>query len=155
MDRKDLETIEGYDEDNDKYVLAYPQADADNVMDGYEERILLCCTTIKNLRARIKELETALATSREEHAHSVQELTRHIEAEKPKWISVNDRLPNEEDEGTEFLVTNGVLCVVCEWRGYWNNDPFCGDKVCDEVTHWMPFPPPPTEESTATEKDDK
>ena len=67
--------------------------------------------------------------------------------EKTKWISVNDRLPEEK-----------VDCIVHYKHAYCNNDGywaigFCyydGEKFkldpAYKVTHWMPMPEPPKEE---------
>ena len=64
--------------------------------------------------------------------------------EKTKWISVNDRLPEEK-----------VDCIVHYKHAYCNNDGywaigFCfydGEKfridLAYKVTHWMPMPDPP------------
>lgn len=62
-----------------------------------------------------------------------------------RWRKVSEENPSEEMEGEDFLVSNGYYSVVCEWRGYWDNDPFCGDKNCDVVKFWMPLPLAPKE----------
>ena len=61
--------------------------------------------------------------------------------EERRWRKFPEENPSEELEGEDFLVSNGYYSVVCEWRGYWNNEPFCGDKNCDVVKFWMPMPP--------------
>ena len=61
--------------------------------------------------------------------------------EERRWRKFPEEKPSEELEGEDFLVSNGYYSVVCEWRGYWNNEPFCGDKNCDVVKFWMPMPP--------------
>ncbi len=61
--------------------------------------------------------------------------------EERRWRKFPEEKPSEELEGEDFLVSNGYYSVVCEWRGYWNNEPFCGDKNCDVVKFWMPLPP--------------
>lgn len=61
--------------------------------------------------------------------------------EERRWRKFPEEKPSEEMEGEDFLVSNGYYQVVCEWRGYWNNEPFCGDKNCDVVKFWMPLPP--------------
>ncbi len=69
-----------------------------------------------------------------------------------EWISVDDRLP---DEGAHVLVygqkRNAVEYRVGEgWRAAYWSDPgrgviwHMGPSEAD-VTHWMPFPPPPGE----------
>ena len=76
---------------------------------------------IAGLKARIAELE-----------------------EERRWRKCSDELP---EEGVEVLVTNGIDCGISDWCGdYWNNDPFCGYTVCDDVIAWMPLPSAPKEE---------
>ena len=53
-------------------------------------------------------------------------------AEKPEWISVEDRLPKSEF----VLCTDGKYCFV-------NIIPDMEDVLEDGVTHWMPLPEPP------------
>lgn len=60
-----------------------------------------------------------------------------------RWRKYRDELPTEDMEGEGFLVSNGQYSVVCEWRGYWNNDPFCGDYNCEDVKYWLPLPKAP------------
>jgi HSP90 family molecular chaperone len=80
----------------------------------------------ESLKYSVASLETDLAMSR-------------------RWRKCIDEMPNEKMEGEDFIVSNGFYSVVCEWRGYWNNEPFCGDKNCDEVKYWMPLPSAPKE----------
>lgn len=75
----------------------------------------------RNLQAaRIKELESAIK----------------------EWISVNDRLPDIDNEvlgyfniGTDLFV--GVCILFSD--GHWSDD--SGYRV--NTTHWMPLPEPP------------
>jgi hypothetical protein len=65
---------------------------------------------------------------------------------KPKWISVEDRLP---EYGVEVLLWNGagdffldfvIDCTNDEWEG-------CSPEQFKRYyTHWMPLPEPPKEE---------
>lgn len=59
-----------------------------------------------------------------------------------QWISVEDRLPKEEEL---FLVCRGAVCVVALWWGdeQWMND---NEELIDDVTHWQPLPEPPETE---------
>lgn len=64
--------------------------------------------------------------------------------EERRWRKCSEELP---EEGVEVLVTNGIYCGISDWCGdYWNNDPFCGYTVCDNVIAWMPLPSAPKEE---------
>lgn len=65
--------------------------------------------------------------------------------EERRWRKFPDEKPTEEMEDEDFLVSNGYYSVVCEWRGYWNNEPFCGDKNCDDVKYWKPLTQAPKE----------
>jgi hypothetical protein len=68
--------------------------------------------------------------------------------EERRWRRVSEEKPTEEMEGMDFIVSNGFFHrEISEWRGYWNNDPFCDDKNCDVVKFWMPLPPAPREDS--------
>ena len=91
------------------------------------------------LKARIAELERMDT----EHTLQIAKMNgymHHLEEER-RWRKYPEEKPSEEMEGEDFLVSNGYYSVVCEWRGYWNNEPFCGDKNCDVVKFWMPLPP--------------
>ena len=91
-------------------------------------------------KARIKKLEA----ENESLKYSVATLDTDIAMMK-RWRKCSEEKPSEEMEGEDFLVSNGYYSVVCEWRGYWNNEPFCGDKNCDVVKYWMPLPSAPKE----------
>ena len=68
----------------------------------------------------------------------------------PNWISVEDELPEKENEFEFFskvvLATNGVDF----WRGMYNYDNECWFTYdmwpLVDVTHWMPLPQPPRKE---------
>jgi hypothetical protein len=94
---------------------------------------------LTRLKARIAELERMDT----EHTLQIAKMNgyiHHLEEER-RWRKFPEENPSEEMEGEDFLVSNGYYSVVCEWRGYWNNEPFCGDKNCDVVKFWMPLPP--------------
>lgn len=94
---------------------------------------------LTRLKARIAELERMDT----EHTLQIEKMNgyiHHLEEER-RWRKFPEEKPSEEMEGEDFLVSNGYYSVVCEWRGYWNNEPFCGDKNCDVVKFWMPLPP--------------
>lgn len=88
-----------------------------------------------------------------------------------KWISVKDRLPNEDDKYFVFKKTAfGCWCDVLgfakdgrkisrydfgdQWKNVWYYyDSEYGYGVSENVTHWMPLPEPPSE-STVTVEDE-
>lgn len=78
---------------------------------------------------------------------------RQLEAKVPKWISVEERLPEEnklEDGTSSDLVIvvvqddvgNRFVSDDIRANGAWVNYP---DPIF-EITHWMPLPVPPKEE---------
>lgn len=78
-------------------------------------------------------------------------LIKHLEAKQPKWISVEERLPEDKKETADcYLVTDGAFI----WMAYWGCKEWqfaqCTDSpyVIDwtDITHWMPLPEPPEEE---------
>lgn len=78
-----------------------------------------------------------------------------LEAKRPKWISVKDRLPEIREDGSvdAVLVTDGFLIHMAYCAdGLWL---FCDSGEMKEpmfycVTHWMPLPEPPEEETNET-----
>jgi hypothetical protein len=68
-----------------------------------------------------------------------------------EWISVNDRLPEENTEvlgvesETNFFRTHVIMCK--RLSGLWLDlmwfDEIDGYQTAN-ITHWMPLPPPPT-----------
>ena len=69
---------------------------------------------------------------------------QQLEAQQPRWISVGDRLP--EDDGYVLCHCNdGSPDVVCM---YYGDGEFVTpelDNITHIVTHWMPLPQPPEE----------
>lgn len=100
---------------------------------------------VSRLKARIAELERMDT----EHTLQIAKMNgyiSHLEDER-RWRKFPDEKPTEEMEGMDFIVSNGFFHrKISEWRGYWNNDPFCGDRHCDEVKYWRPLPLEPKEE---------
>ena len=74
-------------------------------------------------------------------------LIQQLEAQVPKWISVEERLP--EKTITACLVYADGRTQVADWtHDKWGEDWwFYVDGEYDpEITHWMPMPEPPKEE---------
>lgn len=61
--------------------------------------------------------------------------------EPSRWISVEDRLPDEDDK---CLVWNGHHIFVAI---YWGDGVWKFDSYACEITHWMPLPEPPKEDN--------
>ena len=63
-------------------------------------------------------------------------------ANQSKWISVDERLPEDEEE---CIITNGIVVEVAQMYG----GEFCviydlKAAIINDVTHWQPLPNPPT-----------
>lgn len=98
-------------------------------------------TTIDDI-AEIKTLTSEVKALREMNARAQEEIATL--KENQQWRKFQDEKPTEEMEGMDFIVSNGFFHrEISEWRGYWNNDPFCGDRHCDEVKYWLPLPKEP------------
>lgn len=76
--------------------------------------------------------------------------------EMPKWISVKERMPPENENVLVYAVSKyGELsgpsrCVITKWkelagRKRWY-DPWLGFCIDYDITHWMPLPDAPEEE---------
>ena len=98
-----------------------------------------------NLDITIVDLLGAFAELKAENEslkYSVATLETDI-AMSQRWRKCSEELPTEDMEGEDFIVSNGFYYVICEWRGYWNNEPFMGDKNCDTVKYWTFAPKAP------------
>ena len=86
--------------------------------------------------------------------NQIGELTEKVaqfEAAQPKWISVEERLPDDRgnfitkihcDNG-DWIEVNTFDYMEKEW---WHDAVNCTAKATDFVTHWMPLPEPPKED---------
>lgn len=95
------------------------------------------------------EADKVIEDLEESHKKEVEQLLMEIVKlkEERRWRKFPDEKPTEEMEGMDFIVSNGFFHrEISEWRGYWNNDPFCGDIHCDEVKYWRPLPLEPKED---------
>ena len=91
--------------------------------------------------AEIDTLTSEVKALREMNIKAQQEIAELKEAQR--WRKCSKELP---EEGVEVLVTNGIDYSISDWCGdYWNNDPFLGYTVFDNVIAWMPFPKGPNE----------
>ena len=80
-------------------------------------------------------------------------LIQQLEAQVPRWISVEERLPEEhqdvlvwavyhDEDGRDWALEEiDRYCEACGWDN-------TADAEAREVTHWMPKHKPPEEEGT-------
>lgn len=76
-------------------------------------------------------------------------------ATEDRWHDFAKEKPSEDMEGRNFIVSNGYSDTLSMWcGGYWENEPFMGNKLCDEVVRWKGYLTPEEEkanEATRTE----
>ena len=92
-------------------------------------------------------VETA-TEQRKQLVSMLDEKIIRLEAALPKWISVNERLPEENFEVLMLFKHN----MAVGWYGgegdwYSNTDDGYYASCDGEPTHWMPLPEPPKEET--------
>ena len=68
---------------------------------------------------------------------------QHLESPQPKWISVEERLP-EEKESVLVHYVDGWMPIAFLLDGKWYQSN--GEMSWLSVTHWMPLPQPPEED---------
>ena len=69
---------------------------------------------------------------------------QQLEAQVPRWIPVEERLP-EDDEMYLVYTTENTCAVYRYWGdGEWETE--WGEDASHDITHWMPLPEPPKEE---------
>lgn len=113
--------------------------------------------------ALVKDLELMAKFQPEYKQSTILGVCETIKATKtvdtwPKWISVKDRMPDENDDITEgFFSSDLVLvAVTCEdGKQLVSDDIACSGKWYNnryhcEVTHWMPMPGLPKEDCNET-----
>lgn len=95
-----------------------------------------------------RALKLALSVLEERAAHSEVRKNKHggyqfnADVQEVKWISVDDRLPKDEQEVLVCTKSkNGMRNID---KGYLAKDRFV-HRGCAEVTHWMPLPELPEE----------
>ena len=88
----------------------------------------------------------------EELLYDALALIKHLEAKVPKWISVEDRMPDTTNVYLIHIVhrynkNDGYRSM--DVRLFLNGEfePWQGLPDIYEVTHWMPLPEPPKEEN--------
>lgn len=101
------------------------------------------------------EQSAARITTMEEYALILKNEIEKLRAQLPRWIPVEERLPELQSWGASTVVLGLIksenapslnklhdltLCVYCD-NGIWSMP---GRYVA--ITHWMPLPEPPEEE---------
>lgn len=68
--------------------------------------------------------------------------------ENPRWISVEERLPESKEDVALHIRCGDVSFIRTGWR-MGNGQFICQNDSLSgyEVTHWMPLPPMPKEEA--------
>lgn len=77
-------------------------------------------------------------------------MRRQFEAAAPKWISVEERIPERDLQPVLCVIKTSQGACVCE--GYYSEIrnrvcPRDADFAMYKVTHWMPLPEPPEVEA--------
>lgn len=77
--------------------------------------------------------------------HDALALIEHLEANVPRWISVEEQLPDNDAKYLVYMPDYG-LHEVAEYYGdgEWLDVDFT--NLTRNVSHWMPLPEPPKEE---------
>lgn len=88
-------------------------------------------------RAYIQQLEN--------HIGELTENVAQLEAARPKWISVEDRLPENDDNYLVFTSDRNEKEIATYYGdGEWLTHDLI--NLIPLVTHWMPLPEPPETE---------
>ena len=67
-----------------------------------------------------------------------------LECGKPKWIRVDERLPEQNTRVIGFMAWKGVTAIEYQ-NGHWYSIANLQPLPNEAVTHWMPLPDPPKE----------
>jgi hypothetical protein len=65
--------------------------------------------------------------------------------EESEWISVNDRMPEENEhqcsEDVLIYYSLGLISIGFTHKGFWQNE--TGERNIEDVKNWKPLPKPP------------
>ena len=82
----------------------------------------------------------------ENHIGELTEKVAQLEAEQPKWISVEERLPENDDNYLVFTSDRNAAEIATYYGdGEWLTHDFT--NLTPLVTHWMPIPQMPKEDA--------
>ena len=107
----------------------------------YEDDLLCTMHICGDARAYIQQLEN--------HIGEITEKVAQLEAAQPKWISVEEQLPEQFVSVLVYMPDEYPIPTVHEGYlrhdGYWYATHYL--RTPDEVTHWANLPEPPKEEA--------
>ena len=66
-------------------------------------------------------------------------LIQHLEAKQPKWISTEERLP---EEAGKYIVCTRKMAVYCTAFRFFHEKGYFATDSNTHITHWMPLPEP-------------
>ena len=111
------------------------------------------CIDAREAAVAIEELSKQIDELQKRVAYWQAQLTKSMcgetlaELEKPRWVSVTERLP---EDGSDVLayVDNSRITAVNYYKETWQDCVTGRLYLMEEgfVTHWMPLPEPPKEE---------
>lgn len=108
-------------------------------------KTLRLCDSTSCVGCALFEFVDCGSAAKQQAAEMLEKLAAEKDAKKPEWISVKDRLP-EENVVVLICVDNG-RCKEVKVSGLTGFGWMLFDKNKNkEVTHWMPMPKPPKEE---------
>ena len=82
----------------------------------------------------------------ERYFGELAEYAAQLEEEQPKWISVEERLPDEP--GEVLACVYGRICIAWYSNRCFETPSGMVFYACENaVTHWMPTPEPPKEDA--------
>jgi 8-oxo-dGTP pyrophosphatase MutT (NUDIX family) len=100
--------------------------------------------TVQNLRWAAKGLLFDAMPYRASVMQDAADAIEELVASVPKWISVEERLPDDSQDVLVFFVY-GVAPITGIDVDSYNHRAKRWVNIDDAVTHWMPLPDPPKE----------
>lgn len=137
----DLRNADLMDVDFEQYISPFALAISTAIDDAVMGAVMEAGVTVDK-----KELEKALRYDRDQYAAGYRAGKK---AAVPKWISVEKRLPEDDNVFVLCAVKDGSETFATEgWYLKRNGhiSPLDENYTFGDVTHWMPLPEPPKEE---------
>lgn len=117
-------------------MFEYKHSDSIGPYDG--EFIAHARKDIHRLLDHIRHLERCLSIASDE----CDQMKEHLESQIPRWIPVEERLPEEKAIVTACIKNRRVFPDVFYIEGCW----YSAKGIVEGVTHWMPLPTKPEDE---------